>query len=173
MVHCGHREMDLIDEPLARYVAGVEAAAAHLRATRAETRMGIVRAGLALLAVGQGVAAVWALLAPHGFYTSFPWPGAHWVSALPPYNEHLIRDYGAAFLAISALAAYAAASADRKLIRVALGVWAIAALPHLIFHLAHSDEPAGARGAASLATLALNAALPLVLLALTPKEAPR
>lgn len=141
--------------------------------TAAGRRLTGVRANLVLLGVGQGFAAVWALIAPRSFFDDFPIPGAHWVSALPPFNEHLVRDYGASFLAISVLAFIAAWLADLRLIRVTLVVWTIAALPHLIFHLAHSDEPAGGRGVASLVTLALNAAVPLFLLALTPKETPR
>jgi hypothetical protein len=137
------------------------------------SRLRAARAGLVVLGLGQGGAAGWALLAPHGFYASFPWPGAHWVSALPPFNEHLIRDYGASFLALAVLALIAAWLGDLRLVRVALAVWIVAALPHLIFHLAHADMPAGANGAASLATLAINAALPAALLALISKEAPR
>jgi hypothetical protein len=139
----------------------------------ADRRMGAVRVGLVLLGVGQGFAAAWALVAPRSFYDSFPVPGAHWVSALPPFNEHLIRDYGASFLAIATLALTAAWLADRRLVRVALVVWIVAAVPHLAFHLAHSGDPSGARGVASLVTLALNAFVPLFLLALVPKEANR
>jgi len=39
---------------------------------------------------------VWILLAPQGFYDTFPSGPAEWVSPLPPYNEHLLRDFGAA-----------------------------------------------------------------------------
>src|SRR3954451_6649210 len=138
----------------------------------ADRRTTVVRIGLVVLGLGQGFAAVWALLAPRAFYNRFPVAGAHWVSALPPFNEHLVRDYGASFLALSVLALIAAWLADRRVMQVTLVVWAVAAIPHLIFHLAHSDEPAGGRGISSLITLALNAAVPLLLLALIPKENP-
>src|SRR3954447_8563796 len=138
-----------------------------------EGRVRVVRAGLVALGVGQGFAALWALAAPHSFYDSFPVAGAHWVSALPPFNEHLVRDYGASFLAIAVLGLIAAWVADRRLMQVTLIVWTIAALPHLIFHLAHADEPAGAEGVFSLLTLGINALLPLVLVALLPKEVSR
>lgn len=138
----------------------------------ADRRRLAVRLGLALLGAGQGATALFALLAPRSFYTDFPVPGAHWVSAAGAYDEHLIRDYGAAFLALSVLALAAAWIAERRLVQVALAVWIVAALPHLIFHVAHAGEPGGASGAASLATLALNALLPLLLLILAPKENP-
>ena len=131
-----------------------------------------VRAGLALLGAGQAAAAVEALAAPRSFYGDFPVSGAHWVAAFAPYNEHLIRDYGASFLAISALALAAAWFGERRLVRVALAVWLVAAVPHLIFHAAHADTPGGTSGALSLATLALDVVLPLALFVLVPKETP-
>ena len=139
----------------------------------ADPRLRAVRAGLVALGVGQGFAAIWALAAPRSFFDSFPVSGAHWVSSLPPFNEHLIRDYGASFLALAVLALIAAWLADRRLMQVTLVVWTIAAVPHLIFHLAHADEPSGVEGVLSLFTLGLNAVLPLILLFLMPKEAPR
>jgi len=51
------------------------------------------------------VVAAWILLAPKGFYDNFPGGSSHWVSALPPYNEHLERDFGAAGLGLAVLAA--------------------------------------------------------------------
>ena len=132
-----------------------------------------VRLGLAVLGVGQGLAALLALVAPQTFFDDFPVRGADWVAAFAPYNEHLVRDYGASFLALSALALAAAWIAERRLVLVALGVWLVAAVPHLVFHLAHADRPGGLDGAASLASLSLNAALPLVLLHLVRKENPR
>lgn len=133
----------------------------------------VVRGVLASLGIGQGVAAVWALFDPRGFYGDFPVDGAAWVSALPPFNEHLVRDYGASFLALAVLALAAAWIADRRLVRVALAVWVVAALPHLAFHLAHASDPGGVSGTLSLTTLAANALVPLLLLALVPNEDPR
>jgi len=130
-----------------------------------------VRIGLVVLGIGQGAAALFALLAPRRFYDDFPVPGADWVSAAGPYNEHLIRDYGAAFLALSVLVLGAARIAERRTVSLALVVWLFAAVPHFVFHLAHADEPGGASGAASLVLLGFNIVLPLVLLFLVRKEA--
>jgi len=126
-----------------------------------------VRAGLVLLGLGQGSGAVWALIDPRSFYGDFPTKGQHWVSAFAPYNEHLIRDYGASFLAISALVLIAGWLADRRTMIVALVVYLIAAVPHLAFHAAHASTT----GSLSLATLAVNVAFPLVLLLIAVKEA--
>ena len=133
--------------------------------------MAAARAGLVLLGLGQGSTALFALFAPRSFFSDFPVSGAHWVAALPPYNEHLVRDYGSSFLGIAVLALIAAWLADRRVMRVALVVWVVAAVPHLIFHLAHAGDPGGGNGVAELVTLGLNALLPLFLLLLIPKEA--
>ncbi|MFL5845318.1 MAG: hypothetical protein ACJ762_11535 [Solirubrobacteraceae bacterium] len=128
------------------------------------------RIGLLVLGAGQGLTALFALFAPRAFFDDYPVAGAHWVSALPPFNEHLVRDYGASFLALSVLALAAAWVGERRLVIVAVAVWLVSAIPHLVFHLAHSDQPSGAEGVASLVTLGFNALLPLVLLFLIRKE---
>ena len=129
-----------------------------------------VRIGLVILGLGQGSSALFALLAPRSFYDDFPVPGAHWVDSLPPFNEHLVRDYGASFLALSLLVLAAAWIAEHRLVLVALVVWTVSAVPHLVFHLAHSDKPGGAEGAIAIAVLVLNVLLPLVLLFVVRKE---
>lgn len=130
----------------------------------------IVRGGLVVLGVGQGATALLALFAPRTFFDDFPVPGADWVSAFAPFNEHFVRDYGASFLAIATLALIAAWLADRRLVVVTLAVWLIAAVPHAIVHFANADKPGGSSGAANLATLAFNVLLPLILLYLVRKE---
>src|SRR5919198_1414800 len=62
---------------------------------------GWIRVGLVLLALPSAVIAAWSLISPRGFYDNFPGAGRHWVSALPPYNEHLLRDFGAANVTIA------------------------------------------------------------------------
>ena len=59
-----------------------------------------LRAGIALLAAAFGAVGFWAQLAPQSFYDDFPGGGGTWVSALPPYNEHLVRDVGGLNLAL-------------------------------------------------------------------------
>ncbi|MFL5891820.1 MAG: hypothetical protein ACJ75I_03685 [Solirubrobacterales bacterium] len=101
---------------------------------------GLIRAGLVLLAIPSIVIAGWSLISPHGFYDNFPGAGRHWVSALPPFNEHLLRDFGAANLTIAVVLLGAALFMERRLVQVAVVAFLLGALPHFIYHLTTTDS---------------------------------
>jgi hypothetical protein len=92
---------------------------------------------LGALAISQAVVGVWALLAPSGFYGAFPAAGHPWVSFLPPYSDHLVRDVGALSLSSTVLLTAAAVWPTVKLIRVAVSAFAVYAVPHTLFHGLH------------------------------------
>jgi hypothetical protein len=73
---------------------------------------------------------------PEAFFDDFPF-GRGWVAALPPYNEHLVRDFGAMNLALAAIAFVAIALRSRLAARLAGLGWLLFALPHAIYHLFH------------------------------------
>jgi len=132
----------------------------------------LVRGGLVLLAVTNPLAiATWGLAAPRSFFHRYPGAGHHWVSALPPYNEHLLRDFAAADLGLLVLLLGAAIFLERRLVQVALVAWAAAGLPHLAFHATETTQLSTLDNALSLGGLALSALLPLGLLALTRRPA--
>src|SRR4249919_790892 len=106
---------------------------------RPTTPAWIMRAGLLLLALPSAVIAVWGLIAPRGFYDTFPGWGRHWVSALPPYNEHLLRDFSAASLAMVVFMVGAAIFLERRLIQVALIAFLAYSLPHFGYHLTTTE----------------------------------
>lgn len=133
-----------------------------------------IRVGVLGLAIGQGIPALWALLAPRSWYDGFPGGGQHWVSALPPFNEHLVTDYGASFLALSVLAAAAAVLLDRRLVAVAMGCWLISALPHFLYHLGTLDAyRTGAEMVSSQLSLGLSVLVPILVLATLRRPAAR
>ncbi|MGV2984508.1 hypothetical protein ACNPNP_12470 [Microbacterium sp. AGC85] len=77
---------------------------------------------------------LWAALWPATFYSAFPGLGRVWIAVDGPYNEHLIRDVGALYLALAA-ASIAAAFARRPEPGRVVGVaWTVFGLPHLIYH---------------------------------------
>lgn len=90
-----------------------------------------------VLAAGHGVVGMWALAAPLVFYEGFPLPGHPWVALLPPYNEHLVRDFGALNLALAVVLAGAALRADRATVRLAAIAVLAAAVPHAAYHALH------------------------------------
>src|SRR3712207_2419813 len=98
------------------------------------SRLGWLRVGLLFLAAsGLGVG-LWPLPFPRAFYEAFPLPGRDWVSALGPYNEHLIRDYGGLNLAFGVLFLFAALFPQRRLAQASLVAWLFYAVPHFVFH---------------------------------------
>ncbi|WP_257003641.1 hypothetical protein [Streptomyces sp. SA15] len=90
-----------------------------------------LRAGLGLLAGIQVLLGLWILLLPDTFWK---W---RWVSYLPPYNEHLLRDLGGANLALAVVLCAAVAAMERRLVFTALVAYLTASAPHLVFHAQH------------------------------------
>jgi hypothetical protein len=138
-----------------------------------ERHRGWIRFGLIYLAVTIGVVAAWILIAPKGFYDTFPGGGTHWVSALPPYNEHLERDFGATGLGLAVLAALAATWMERRLVQATAIALFVAGLPHLAYHATTTEHYSTGDNIASLTGLALDVLLPLAILYLASDSAQR
>jgi hypothetical protein len=129
-----------------------------------------LRGGLAVLAVTPAFVGIWATLAPRGFYDDFPGAGRHWVSAVGPYDEHLVRDVGALYLGSLVLLAFAIVWLDRRLVQAALVSYVVAVVPHLAYHATALDNLSTGDAVAEMAGLALNVVVPLGLLALTRRR---
>jgi hypothetical protein len=99
----------------------------------------IHRVILAVLAVSGAVVGLWATGRPHGFYDAFPGFGRHWVDMDGPYNEHLVRDVGAAYLALTALSLYALRIAIPAVVRATGAAWLVFGVLHLTYHLGHLE----------------------------------
>jgi len=119
---------------------------------------------LAILGVLHLLWGVGAIAAPRWFFDNFPGFGRHWTAAYPPYNEHLMTDVGAAFLALGVLLLVAAWLRDRKVTNVVLTGLLVFSTAHLIFHARHPGNLEGADLAASLVSLALGVVVPGLLL---------
>jgi hypothetical protein len=123
-----------------------------------------VQWGLWLLAIVPLTIGFWAFFAPYHFYEIFPLPGRHWISILGPYNEHLVRDYGANNLGFGVLLLTAAMLLGRQLIQVALTSWLAFAVPHFIYHLTQTHHFSRFDNATQLSSLGFVVLLPIVLL---------
>ena len=73
----------------------------------------------------------WALLAPQSFYDGFPGTGRAWVAADGPFNEHLIRDFGALNLALLVVLGWAAVKLTRELVQLAAAASLVLSLIHI------------------------------------------
>lgn len=125
------------------------------------TRIGLLAIGIPGLMVG-----LWIRLAPHNFYTEFPGFGRHWVAALGPYDGHLITDYGAAAVALSAALIFIALRPSARALPVILGAFLLATIPHFLYHAVATHALSTGDNVANLALLGAEVAIPAVLLVL-------
>ncbi|MFJ6677169.1 hypothetical protein ACIQMJ_39220 [Actinosynnema sp. NPDC091369] len=96
-----------------------------------------LRLGLALLVLWQTGPALWAAVSPAGFFSTFPTPSHAWVRLLPPYNEHLVRDFGLALLQFTPVAAVCVGRPEPVFVRAVLIGSLLFSVPHLIYHELH------------------------------------
>ncbi len=130
---------------------------------RIERHFTAIRIALAYLAATLGLVAAWILIAPRGFYDDFPGPSS-WASVVPPFNEHFLRDFGAAGLGLAVLAALAAWWMDRRLVQAsAIAIFA-ASLPHAVYHFTTTEGLSTADNVLSIGGLVLQTLLPLAVL---------
>lgn len=123
--------------------------------------MNVARVALVCLCLSCLVIGAQATVAPHAFYTGFPF-GRGWVELLPPYNEHLIRDVGGFYLAFAILFAWAAVTLARELVVPLCVAYAVDAVLHGVFHVLHLDGFTAADAIAQTVGLAAVLALPLL-----------
>lgn len=127
----------------------------------------MIRAGLIFLAVTQGAAGLVQLFAPKFFFDDFPTSATPWVSLLPPYNEHLMRDVGALTLAYVLVLTAAAIWPEPKLVRVALAANLMFTVPHFVFHATHLDHYPTGSAIGQTVALGLGVLIPAALLAVS------
>ena len=130
-----------------------------------------LRAGLWFLATTQLAVGAVQLVLPRFFYDEFPWPGHPWVSLVPPYSEHLMRDVGALNLGLGLVVAVAAVRLERVLVTTALAGYVVFSAPHLVFHTTHLEGFPTGDAIAQTVALVIAVALPLGLLPLARRHA--
>jgi hypothetical protein len=106
-----------------------------------------------LLALSAAYVGAWTQVAPQSFHESFPGLGQVWVAPLGPYNEHLIRDVGGLYLALTVFTAWAALRGEVPALRAAGLAWLAFGVPHTAFHLLNRHGFSDADWAASLTPL--------------------
>ncbi len=117
------------------------------------------RIGLLLVAAAQAEIAIWGLVAPRSLFTGFPGVGHHWISALGPYDEHLVRDFAAAELGLAVLLVGAAIWFERRVVMLAGAAFLAATIPHFVYHLTTTGSFSTADNLASLGSFVLELVL--------------
>jgi hypothetical protein len=164
---CGETGCPIIRIIFERFLAehhGPHARVADAKDTMTMTARAWIRTGLLVLALYHLVLGAWALPWPRSFYDTFPAPGHPWVAWLPPYNEHLLRDFGALNLAMVVLLGAAAATTERRLTLTALVAAIIVEVPHMIFHTTHLHGFPPADAIAQTILLSVIMLIPIALL---------
>jgi hypothetical protein len=138
-------------------------------ATTTTTTTGLVsplvaRIGLIILAIQGLGTGLWATIDPRGFYDDFPGLGMSWVAPDGPFNEHLMRDYGALNLALGVLAVCAAVWLTRALVAAAAIAWIVYSIPHIAYHAFNGQHYDSADHVAIVASLAFTPIIAIVVL---------
>ena len=123
----------------------------------------VVRGGLGILVLVQFGTGLWQLLLPEGFYRDFPT-----VSLAPPYNEHLMRDFGAANVALGIIVLAVAVWFEKRHVVLVLVAYLAFSIPHALFHFTHLNDASSADVLFQIASLGSAVVLPVILLALVP-----
>lgn len=153
-----------------------DAAAAWAAVTEAIERppaklTGKVRLALWVLVFVGLSTGVQALFTPQTFYDDFPF-GRAWVAADGPFNEHLLRDFGAMNLALALVAGAALWTRRRELVRTAAGAWLAYSVPHFVYHAFHLDLYDAADAVGNMVALAVTVLVPAALLFLRVHRSP-
>lgn len=80
---------------------------------------------------------LWAQVFPHAFYTSFPGFRLHWISLDGAENEHLARDVGSLYLALTAISFAGVFSKTAVIGRIAGLGWSVFGVLHCAYHVSH------------------------------------
>jgi hypothetical protein len=124
----------------------------------------VIRAALVALAFVALSAGLWASVSPRAFYDNYPGLGHAWVAADGPYNEHLIRDFGALNLALAVVTIVAAVTLGRAVVIAAAVAWLAFQVPHLVYHVRHIDVFDTGDKVAVVVGLVAAVVLPIVIL---------
>lgn len=120
---------------------------------------------IAVAAVTSAAIGLYAQFFPRGFYDDFPL-GRAWVAADGPFNEHLVRDFGAMNLALAFVLGVAVFVGTRVLAIAGGGAYLVFGLPHLVYHLRHLDAYSGGDKIANVVLLGGGVVLGVAVLAL-------
>lgn len=119
---------------------------------------------LAGTVVLSAVLGVWAYFLPQAFFDHFPIVLGEWVSTDGPFNEHLVRDHGAMYLALGAAGVYGLVRPSLPVYRVLGIVWVVFGVLHFAYHVGHLDHLGPLEATAQLIALVVALGLGVAML---------
>jgi hypothetical protein len=102
------------------------------------------RISLVFNGVTSAYVGIFAYFAPQAFHAGFPGFGLRWLPQLGPYNEHLLKDVGGFYLAITVLIFVALANARKPVVVPMTGAALLVFNSlHFVYHMTmlHMYEP--------------------------------
>ena len=133
------------------------------------TARGWTRGLLIAFTAMEAVIGLWATIAPQSFYDDGPIPGTGWVALLPPYNEHLLRDYAGMTLAMTVVLVVTAVKLTPLLVRTSMVALTLFAVPHTIFHIVHLEHFSQSAAVTQTVLLMVTVFIPIVVFALASR----
>jgi 4-carboxymuconolactone decarboxylase len=134
---------------------------------------GAIRFLLLALGVPQALIGLWALFGPRSFYDDFPSGTEGWVHVLGPFDEHLVTDIGALFVALGVVLAFAAFTLRRGAVIGAAAGWLVFSVPHFLWHAFNLEPYATGDAIANTVTLAWTVIGGVLVLVLALRQEPR
>lgn len=129
-----------------------------------------MRAWVLALGVATATLGAWAFFFPQGFFDDFPVEGAYWVSTLGEFNDHLMRDFGAAEVGLGVAAILVALNESYPGIVAVMAGFVVFGVLHLGYHFTvFGLFPPFSAGSQAVA-LALFVAIPLMVLRTTYRK---
>lgn len=105
------------------------------------------------------VLGAWSYIWPLAFFDHFPVVFGEWISRDGPFNEHLVRDHGAMYLALAAAGVYGLFDRSQGVCR-ALGIaWGAFGVLHFAYHVTHLGHLSQVEAVSQLIALALSVLL--------------
>ena len=99
-------------------------------------RLVVRRVLLAVLLLAALSLGIWTYPMPRNWYDTFPGFGLRWIVPTGPYNEHLVKDIGAMYLALAVLTAGALwFAASDATVRITAAAWTTFNVLHLWYHV--------------------------------------
>ncbi|OAN42767.1 hypothetical protein [Microbacterium sp. H83] len=115
----------------------------------------------------------WAYFSARSFYDSFPGVLGSWVSVDGPYNEHLIRDVGAMYLALAAASIGGLIWRHPIAFRVLGIAWTVFGALHFAYHALHLEHMSMDAAIGEMVALGVSLLLGILLLIPDRREAAR